>query len=83
MKHTPQMSKLHRRRVGRPKVTADSGESITLRVDAAKLRLADELAEGLDQMVPGLRHSRGDVLRAALSRGLDAISEDIDARTKR
>jgi hypothetical protein len=76
------MSKSMRPR-GRPKVTEDSGASITLRVDAAKLELADELAEGLDQMVPGLRHTRGDVLRAALARGLEALREDIEARSRR
>jgi hypothetical protein len=34
-------------------------------------------------MVPGLRHTRGDVLRAALTRGLDALRDDIEARSKR
>jgi hypothetical protein len=80
MKQTRPMPKPQPRRRGRPKVTEDSGASVTLRVDQAKLELADELVESLGEMVPGLKPSRGDVLRAALTRGLDAMREDMRAK---
>lgn len=75
------MSRETNRPRGRPRV-ADEGASITLRIDASKLELADAIAHDLDVMLEGMRHTRGDVLRAALSRGLDAMRADVDAKMK-
>lgn len=70
------------KRRGRPAVAVD-GASVTLRVDASKLDLADRIAAALDGMMAGMRHTRGDVLRAALARGLGAMSDDLGDKVER
>ncbi|MEY4515504.1 MAG: hypothetical protein RLZZ450_7626 [Pseudomonadota bacterium] len=65
---------------GRPKV-ADEPVAVTVRVDAAVVEMADGVAADLESMgLPGMRTGRGDVLRAALARGVAAMRADVDAR---
>jgi hypothetical protein len=56
---------------------------ITIRTEASLLQAADAIASDLDKLsVPGLRHSRHEVMRAALLRGIQAMRADVDARLK-
>lgn len=82
MRHTLNMERETPRPRGRPRV-ADDGASITLRVETSHLALADSIAEDLDAALKGMRHTRGDVLRAALARGLEAMRADVNEKLKR
>jgi putative intracellular protease/amidase len=74
------MSSTKTRSRGRPKV-ANEPTAVTVRIDASLVDVADTIAADLDRLaVPGLRHTRGDVMRAALARGIEAMRADVDAR---
>ena len=67
---------------GRPKV-ANEPTPVTVRIDASLVDMADSIATDLGRLaVAGLRHTRGEVMRAALSRGIEAMRDDVNTRLK-
>lgn len=77
MAHEKSSRKGHRTKV------ADEPVGITIRTEASLVAEADAIAADLDRLsVPGLRHSRHEVMRAALLRGIQAMRTDVDARLK-
>lgn len=74
------MSSTKTRSRGRPRAV-NKLTTVSVRVAASVVGVADEIAADLDRLsVPGLRHTRGDVMRAALGRGIEAMRADVDAR---
>jgi hypothetical protein len=68
------------RNKGRPRV-ANEPAAVTVRIEAALIDTADAIAADLDKLaIPGLRTTRGEVMRAALARGIEAMRADVDAR---
>lgn len=67
------------KRRGRPSL-ADT--SVTIRVDSEKLGVADSIAADLESIISGMKQTRMDVLRAALSRGIEVMRADMDAQLK-
>lgn len=67
---------------GRPKGGADT-VAVTLTIPRADSQLAESLVVDFDRLALGLRHNRLDVLRAAITRGLESFKTDIaNARAK-
>lgn len=65
---------------GRPRV-ANEPVAVTVRIDASMVEMADGIAADLDRLgLPGMRNSRGEVMRAALVRGIEAMRVDVNAR---
>lgn len=59
---------------------ADTVASVSLSVDATHLDQADVLAEDMGRVFRGLKQTRGDVLRTAISRGIASMRAEIDER---
>jgi len=66
------------KRKGRPSI-ADA--SVTIRVNQVELAVADSIAEDLEALVH-MKQSRADVLRSALSHGLQSIRTEVNAKMK-
>lgn len=63
---------------GRPSI-ADA--SVTIRVNQAELEVADSIAQDLESLIH-MKQSRADVLRSALSHGLESIRADLNVKLK-
>jgi hypothetical protein len=67
-----------KRTVGRPKTQPDQAQ-ITIAVDRADLHAAEDLVATFDRVSPlAMRHSRLDVLRAAIRKGLGALRSELE-----
>jgi hypothetical protein len=62
---------------GRPKTAPDT-ISVTITIPRRESKLAESMVPDFDQLALGLRHTRMDVLRAAISRGLDALKAELE-----
>lgn len=72
------VSKTKRSR-GRPPKTESDGSSVSLRFGASELEALDALAS---QLVPGVKLSRHEAIRAAVSRGVEVIQAELAQKTK-
>jgi hypothetical protein len=71
-----------KRSAGRPKVRPEQTQ-VTIAVDRTDLAFAESLVPGFDgASTLGVRHSRLDVLRSAIKRGLASLGAELNGSTK-